>query len=78
MQAEIIRKVLFELADFNAYHLFQEIRNGSRSYLHRTRALGHDGQYYEYPMHPGGEDFGAEQGLGIDDRAIFCYFRTTL
>lgn len=31
-QAEIIRCVLFELKDFAAYQLYQEIRNGQRVY----------------------------------------------
>ena len=39
-QAEIIRKVLFELPDFSAFQLFQEIQNG-------TQAAGSD-----YPRDP--------------------------
>ena len=35
--AEIIRKVLFELPNFNAYQLYQEIKNGPKIYTEKTR-----------------------------------------
>jgi len=42
--------------------------------------MGHDGQIYEYPRDGDleGSAAGAQLHTGIDDRAIFCYFKTNL
>jgi hypothetical protein len=52
VQAEIIRKVLFELPDFNAFQLYHEIMMGPKSHPERTRQMAMDGSIQEYPRDP--------------------------
>ena len=65
--------MLFALPDFNAYQIYQEIKNGARTFMNRTRELAHDGTINEYPHKS--HDI---ECLGIDDRALELFFRNTL
>ena len=75
MQAEIIRKVLFELPSFSAFQLYQEIKNGPKIFTERTKQIAMDGSIVEYPRDPrqGGDDY-----TGIFDRSLFVFFTCNL
>ena len=64
------------MPDFNAHQIYQEIKLGSRTFMNRTKEIGHDGAIREYKIdsnRPHGQDC-----LGIDDRALELFFRHTL
>ena len=75
MQAEIIRKVLFELPNFNAFQLYTEIKKGPKIFTERTKQMAMDGSIQEYPRDPraGGTDY-----TGIDDRSLYVFFTCNL
>ena len=67
--AEIIRKVMFELPNFQAYHIYQQIRKGAFSHAQRQRELTEDGSLKEFPK---------TKAKGIDDLQIFSFFKANL
>lgn len=73
MQAEIIRKVLFELGDFAAYQLYTEIKNGMKVYETTKHELGNDGNMQEYA--PSSNRI---ETNGICHKAFYCYFQVKL
>jgi len=49
--------------------MFTEIRNSSRSFLNQSRNLAAKGDLSDYTI---------EQSHGLDEQAIFCYFKLKL
>ena len=75
LQAEIIRKVLFELPNFNAFQLYNEIKNGPKVFTERTKQMAMDGSIQEYPRDPRA---GATDYTGVDDRSLYVFFTCNL
>ena len=60
---------MFELPNFQAYHIYQQIRKGAFSHSQRQRELTEDGSLKEFPK---------TKAKGIDDLQIFSFFKSNL
>ena len=67
--------MLFELPSFNAFQLYEEIKQGPKRYTDCTRQMAADGTIQEYPRDP---RQGATDYTGIDDRSLFVFFTCNL
>ena len=70
---------MFELPEFNAYQLFQELRDssaptrGQKTTQQLNGGLNDSMDYQIREEQPQNED-----DYGFDDKAIFCYFKVNL
>ena len=61
------------MPNFSAYQLYQEIKNGAKTFVQRTKQLAMDGSIVEYPRDPRPGDYN-----GIFDRSLYVFFTCNL